>query len=278
MGFLQQLREALFPATTNRPTLLVDGDPADPFSFDIVGEAPRQPALWNLVSGFARIDGGGYEVEVLATLVREPWNPHDSNAIAVKIDRRLVGYIPRDEAADLAPQLDRLGGNGNPIVARGVIVGGFPLSSGGSANLGVKLGIVAPAGSPTAARREPQATEERGASAERSTLGFHDGKHYTEYVEDVKALKRHGALDEASALLLQLIDAVEAEADAEASGVAPWYYEHLPIVRRKQKDYRDEVEILERYAERSEAPGAGPDVLRARLDKAREKLERSPAG
>ena len=152
------------------------------------------------------------------------------------------------------------------------------MSSGGSANLGVKLYIVAPAGSPPAERHEPQETETRARSPERATLGFHDGKHYTEYVEDVKALKRHGALDEASALLLHLIDAVEVAANAEGWGVAPWYYEQLAIVGCKQEDYRGEVEILERYAERSKVPGASPDVLRVRLDKAREKLERSPAG
>jgi hypothetical protein len=40
-------------------------------------------------------------------------------------------------------------------------------------------------------------------------VGTVDGRHYTEWVKDVKALRRAGHENEAEALLLRLIDAVE---------------------------------------------------------------------
>jgi hypothetical protein len=68
---------------------------------------------------------------------------------------------------------------------------------------------------------------------------------------------------------LELVDAIEAEAFQEGWGVAPWYYEQLAIIYRKRKDAMAEVEILERYASAPHAPGAGPEKLRQRLQKAR---------
>ena len=39
-------------------------------------------------------------------LRREPGNPHDANAIAVDAGGRHVGFVPRELAAELAPELD----------------------------------------------------------------------------------------------------------------------------------------------------------------------------
>ncbi len=78
--------------------------------------------------------------------------------------------------------------------------------------------------------------------------GLVNGKHYTEYVESVKELKRQGKLDRAEALLLRLIRAVEEEAEAENWIVAPWYYEQLAIIYRKQKAETKELDILKRFA------------------------------
>ncbi len=96
--------------------------------------------------------------------------------------------------------------------------------------------------------------------------GEYKGRHYTEYVDQVTELKRQGKLDEAEALLLALIDATEAEAKAEKTIVAPWYYEHLAIVYRTQKDYASEVSVLERY---SKQPRGQKEKLLERLKKAR---------
>ena len=50
--------------------------------------------------------------------------------------------------------------------------------------------------------------------------GFIDGKHFTEYVEEVQQLKRDGELNQAEKLLLRLVDATEAENSINHWGVA----------------------------------------------------------
>lgn len=117
------------------------------------------------------------------------------------------------------------------------------------------------------------------------------GGHYIDYVERVKELKREGKNQEAIDLLTRCVDASEAESKKAGSstsigndkyswlnegcsgnnwGVAPWYYEQLAILYRKEKQYSKEVEILERYEKQEKAPGIGPEKLAARLVKARE--------
>lgn len=102
--------------------------------------------------------------------------------------------------------------------------------------------------------------------------GSVEGAHYTSFVEQVKQLKRQKRHAEAIALLLKLVEATETESKAAGSGwgVAPWYYEQLAILYRKEKRFTDEVAILERYETQPKAPGAGPRKLAERLEKARE--------
>jgi HIRAN domain len=42
-------------------------------------------------------------------LVREPTNAYDPNAVQVWIDGKRVGYIPKADAAKLAPVIDKIG-------------------------------------------------------------------------------------------------------------------------------------------------------------------------
>lgn len=101
--------------------------------------------------------------------------------------------------------------------------------------------------------------------------GLWNGKHYTDHVDTVNALKREGRLNEAIDLLGHLVDATEEEARFEGPGwgVAPWYYEQLATIHRKRGDLDAELAILERYAGEPHAPGARPPKLMARLDQAR---------
>lgn len=43
------------------------------------------------------------------TLVRDPKNPHDLNAIEVWADDHMIGFIPRSENSDLAKAIDNDG-------------------------------------------------------------------------------------------------------------------------------------------------------------------------
>lgn len=103
--------------------------------------------------------------------------------------------------------------------------------------------------------------------------GYYNGRHFTTYVSDIQALKRQGKLKEAEHLLLELISATEAEDRVDRRGVAPWYYEELAKIYRKQKDYANEVRTLERFAAHRHAPGVKPPQLIDRLKKARALLE-----
>jgi len=103
--------------------------------------------------------------------------------------------------------------------------------------------------------------------------GLYQGWHYTSYVTEVRALKRAGRLGEAEVLLIGLVDAVEAESEKNGWGVAPWYYEQLAIVYRKQKRPLEELAILERYAAQRHAPGAKPAKLMERLEKVRSNMD-----
>ena len=69
----------------------------------VSGESHYQDAL-ALLAGARRPDGCCMPVE--ATLVREPGNEYDANAIRVEVGGRKVGYIARGLAAQLAPPLD----------------------------------------------------------------------------------------------------------------------------------------------------------------------------
>ena len=106
--------------------------------------------------------------------------------------------------------------------------------------------------------------------------GSVNGQHYTDSVEVVKDLKRKGKYQEAEAILLESVTSTEKESQfaGEGWGVAPWYYEQLAIIYRKQQKYDKEVEILERYATQPKAPGVGPQKLSQRLEKAKILLAR----
>jgi len=98
-----------------------------------------------------------------------------------------------------------------------------------------------------------------------------NGKHYIGYAETVKQLKREKKHNEVIDLLKKLIKAVEDEGKVYRSNgrdwfIAPWYYEQLAIVYRKEKRYDDEVAILERHQEQNN--GEGSTKLAERLKKA----------
>ena len=129
------------------------------------------------------------------------------------------------------------------------------------------------------AERIHKKVDELGCSNPIVKPGYYNGHHFTTYVSDVTALKKQGELAEAVKLLLELITATEAENAAAGTGLAPWYYEELAKIYRKQKDYAKEVAILERYASQKYAPGSKPLELLERIDKARQLLasENKPA-
>lgn len=104
-----------------------------------------------------------------------------------------------------------------------------------------------------------------------SRLGFVRGYYYADYVGDVQALRRAGRESEAQQLLLQLVDAAEAEARVEKWQVPPWYYEQLAISYRRCKEPQSEIAILERFARNPYTARDHP--LLQRLGKARARVQ-----
>jgi HIRAN domain len=81
-----------------------------------------QDVLWTLCGGSL---GDRIRHDITAVLVPEPDNPYDANAIAVRIGGDLIGYLPRDVAAQYISGLRELmSGSGAHVALRGVIVGG----------------------------------------------------------------------------------------------------------------------------------------------------------
>lgn len=244
--------------------------PEDGF-MKVVGESYCQDELRALVPEC--VPGTDGRPSFSAVLIPEPENPFDRHAIAVHGPTGRVGYLAREDAERYSHTFDELGKQGyDGGGCTGLLNGGVH----DRPNYGVVLTLAYPEvcemhlgisqGSSATGARRPAVTK--------SEAGALRGKHFTAYVDEVKTLRRHGHDDSAEELLLELLRVIEAEASEQAWGVAPWYYEQLAIIYRKRRDAPAEVAILERYASAPHAPGAGPERLRERLEKARHLSER----
>ena len=246
----------------------LSGDRDSPFDFEMVGESNYQDVLWRAVANEIP-EERGYRVEVTAALFREPDNPYDEDAICVRVNGERVGYFPAEYAPDYGDVFDELAERVHAGACAAVIAGGFRLDSGGRAALGIWLDLAEPEHVFEGPARDTGLSAGRNGEA-----GYYERRHYTEYVEQVKQLKRDSRLDEAVKLLTSLVSATEAEALSAGTGVAPWYYEQLAIVHRKRKDDEAEVAILQRYAGQTRAPGSGAQRLVERLEKVRARIAR----
>ncbi len=172
-------------------------------------------------------------------LERENGNKHDKNAIKVigcskgffGTKRRFIGYLPKE-------------------VSKLVVNNGFwgqiqprllKTHTGGGGFIEILIQLLGPKG------KKHQYCPRNSSS----------GSHYTDYVERVKQLKAEKRNVEAIELLSKLVADTENESIKQGGGwgVAPWYYEQLAILYRKEKQYDKEVEILERYESKPKAPG-----------------------
>jgi hypothetical protein len=84
-------------------------------------------------------------------------------------------------------------------------------------------------------------------------------------INEVERMIREGREEEAEATLLELVAAMEQEAQVRGGRVAPWHYERLAIIYRRRRDYASEVAILTRYYQYEGAK----EGIQKRLDKAR---------
>lgn len=100
----------------------------------MVGESHYQPALKAAARGRTVAEGDlDNAIPVVATLVPEPENKYDRNAVRVDVEGRTVGYLPREIAGDFQPVLRRLHAAGKVGSCHARIMGG------GRRNYGIHL-------------------------------------------------------------------------------------------------------------------------------------------
>jgi len=137
----------LFGKKAQGPTLTADGwlMPANAtpamnegpgtFNYNVVGESNYNANLRAILREEGiDVDGGG-EFQTGAFLLCEPQNKFDPNAVCVVIGSKRVGYIPKEDAQVLSPQLQEMAANGQVLYVQAVIGWSDP------AVIGVRLDV-----------------------------------------------------------------------------------------------------------------------------------------
>ena len=93
----------------------------------------------------------------------------------------------------------------------------------------------------------PAATTKISVRPKDSDLGFVRGKHFTEWVEHVKQLKREKKQQEVIDLCSEIMAAAEDENRVDRWGVPPWSYEQVALAARRSDQPTIERDAMERY-------------------------------
>ncbi|NDK91082.1 hypothetical protein GYA93_16050 [Gordonia desulfuricans] len=245
---------------------------------EIAGESHHRDSFSQL---FARADKPlGGVIWRDAELVAEPWNPHDTNAVAVYIDMLSVGYVPAEVAPAIQATVLQLMERGQRATVEARI---WAIYEHGTWSARVTL---EPGGDrepewryvdrPTwPGRISPDGTERLSDAAvlrrldEAADAALVDGREFTSLRTDIAQARADGDTDRALVLLHACIDAAERSAAILVSRPATWPTEQAAIIYRSRKQYDDEVMILERFL-RDDPEHLGTKGLRDRLERARE--------
>lgn len=245
-------------------------------ALEVVGESHHQDVILALIGGRR---SGRVRGTFLASLIPEPDNRYDPDAVSVRIDGRHVGYVTRPGAKAYKPILARLTEAGRVAYCRADIVGGGRRESGEQASYGVFVYAAEASEQKELLDRELDGKSRAEIARARPALqdgtetglGTYRGRHHSAWHAEAKRLHAAGEAVAAEQLLLAILDATEAEAARDSFGVAPATYESLAVIYRKRKDREAEIAILERFAGQHHGPGASPPKLLDRLAKLRSK-------
>jgi hypothetical protein len=239
-------------------------------SLNVVGESHYRDAIEAVIDG-PKVEG--IRMITWATLVAEHDNPYDAHAVGVFIDGRKVGHLAREDAGAFWPLVERLQAAGRVAYCRADIYGGWNTSSTDRGDYRVTLYASGPGGQADLLARvldgksKAEIAAARPAQSPGSETGPDTirGHHHSAWHSEVDRLRDIGDQSAAVGLLLEIVDATEAESRAEGFGVAPAAYETLAVIYRQRKEQPSEVAILERFARQRHAPGALPPKLLERL-------------
>ena len=286
MGFLRRLLgDRPEPEPDERPATFNLGDqrgdlPAGGFGLasgpgmGVVGESHYRDAIAAIVGGTRR---DAVKLVTWASLVPEPENPYDRNAVAAHIGGHKGGHLSRDDAAAFGPVLARLAAAGLTGYGRADIYGGWDRGPADRGDYGITLYVGDAAKQANLLDRVLDGKTPAQIAVATPALapgrghgpGMVRGRPHPAWHAEVKRLETIGDEAAAETLLLEICDATEAESRVEGYGVAPAAYERLAVIYRKRKDPAAEIAILERYEAAPHAPGATPGKLAERLAKLR---------
>lgn len=137
----------LFSKKPKGPVITADGwlMPDDPkvapnegpgtFDYNVVGESNYNANLRAILREEGIDVNGGGEFQTGAFLLCEPQNKFDPYAVCVVIANKRVGYIPKEDARLLSPQLQEMAANGQVLYVQAVIGWSDP------AVIGVRLDV-----------------------------------------------------------------------------------------------------------------------------------------
>lgn len=106
------------------------------YPMEVVGESNYQEAIQRVCGKHNR---NGYDFKTEALVVREPSNPYDLNAVAVKMNDSTIGYLPRAQAQRVSEQMKEDGIAHAACSA--TIVGGWRTNQHDEGHFGVRLAI-----------------------------------------------------------------------------------------------------------------------------------------
>lgn len=101
------------------------------------------------------------------------------------------------------------------------------------------------------------------------------GRHFTEWPDEIRALKREGQFQEALALCLACVEAAERAAMVDHSLMPPWFTEHAAIIYRKLQQHVNEIAVLHRYGVH---PFGDEERFAARINAAFALMDRAARG
>nr|WP_294849696.1 HIRAN domain-containing protein [uncultured Sphingomonas sp.] len=133
------MADRFFIGVDDAPPILLQG--SGQFDFPVVGEANYQQALSNIAGGRSEDSAAHLCAAIFA---HDNANPHDDNAVAVVIEGKLIGYLPRDEARQFRTEIGRLNPDRGAVGCAALITGGWDRGDGDVGHFGVFLDVARP--------------------------------------------------------------------------------------------------------------------------------------
>jgi hypothetical protein len=243
---------------------------------EVAGESYHLQELAQIFSAAGRPLGG--VIMRNAVLVAEPTNRYDPSAVAIYIDGLHVGYVPRELAPQIQPSANAYARSGQPLTVLSRV---WACCEAGNWSARVTLSLSGQSEAEWSyvdraawrGDRSPDGLQRLTRTAammrirEAEAAGMIRGQDFESLRPDIAQAKSDGDLSTALRLLSACVDAAERRAKVYFGRPTPWPTEQTAILLRSQKDYSDEVAVLERFLA-VDPTGQGTKALRDRLAKA----------